>query len=1033
LGVVGAPAIAVAAIAILAAWPLVRAGYPAIGDGLNHFYRLVEFEHLLQHGVWFPRWATDLAYGYGYPLFNFTPPLTYYLGALFYGFGLSDANSLLAVYIAAWLLAVSGAYRLAREQGEPAAGLVAAAAYGLAPYLYFNALARGALPETLGLGLLPWVLWACYRLALRPTRGFLLLAALLYAALVLTHLLTALLALPLIALFWLVAWVIQQPAPSIRIFQLPITNYQLPLSLLLGIGLAAYFVVPALLETRQVQISQLTQPGDLDFRNNFLALGELLALPASFDSRLVFRAAPPSLSLAALALAVLGLARRAWNTRRGRRDLDTWDGGLWVGLGVLSLLTLRVTQPVWDFAPGASLIQFPWRLVGPASLLLALLAARAVEIEPADDAFRETRPPEAPRQSVGPALALAGLFIFSLTWTFSSRPRAPAVAGVRDLAAYERSSGQLGTTSAGEFLPLGVTKLPDPQGLEGAYALHAVIARLGPLPSGVTVETQDATVTSATAVVSAQSPAQLTFALFAFPGWHATLDGQPTSITASQPNGLITVSVPSGRHTVQVAFGSTPLRTIATAVSFLAAGLLAIIASGRIPLTHSRTHALTHALSPTLARFASHTPTLVFAAILLAIRILSIDGHDSLFSRSRFDGEHVAGAGLALDANFEDQLVLIGLDLPAGSAAADALLPVTLYWRAQNVPGTDYSSTLQVLDDQGNLWGQSDSQNPGGLPTSRWSPAQYARDVHQLRLRPGTPPGRYNLVAGVYRDGGAALSVLDANRVPQGQLKPLGLLTVTRAQKPPAAINAAQPANVAFGPLTFLGGSVSTASPQAGDELTLELYWRAEGVTRPNVIMHLALVGAGGSLIQAWDVPPARDDYPSGDWSAGEIVRSVQRLRVTANAPAGPASLQLSMQPGATGPVQIAALNLRVPARSFVVPAMGHVLNASVGQPVKLLGYDLDPEGVTLYWQAVVGMDISYSVFVHALEASGAIVGQVDALPLNGTRPTTGWLPGEVLADRYRLSLNGAVSLEVGLYDPATRQRLGTISLPLQR
>src|SRR5258708_3230345 len=157
----------VGAIAALALWPVLRAGYPAIGDGLIHFYRLVAFEDLLQHGVWFPRWATDLGYGYGYPLFNFYPALTYYLGALFGGLGLNEANSLLAVYAAAWLLAVSGAYRLAREQGGPAAGLIAAAAYGLAPYLYFNALARGALPETLGLGLLPWTLWSFGGLA-RP-------------------------------------------------------------------------------------------------------------------------------------------------------------------------------------------------------------------------------------------------------------------------------------------------------------------------------------------------------------------------------------------------------------------------------------------------------------------------------------------------------------------------------------------------------------------------------------------------------------------------------------------------------------------------------------------------------------------------------------------------------------------------------------------------------------------------------------------------------------------------------------------------
>jgi hypothetical protein len=1045
------PVLALVPLSALAVWPLLRAGYPAIGDGLNHFYRLVEFKHLLQHGVWFPRWATDLAYGYGYPLFNYYPPLTYYLGALFSGAGLNSANSLLAVYIAGWLLAMSGAYCLARERGGAAAGLVAAAAYGLAPYLYFNALARGALPETLGLGLLPWALWACYRLTLQPNRGLVILSALLYAALLLTHLLTALLALPLIALFWWLAWRTRPPAPSI-------TNYQLPITLLLGFGLAAYFFLPALLETHAVQIGQLTGPSDLDYHNNFLAIGELLALPRAFDARLVFRDVPPSLNLAALVLAGFGLARRAWQARRGDSALDAWDGGLWLGMAVLSLFTLRLSQPAWERLPGAGLVQFPWRLVGPASLLLALLAARAVDTPgvgtsrkhgPAPKGrFAKSghSPPPAdrrprlgtPLQLAGPPLALAGLFFFSLTWTFAAGPPAPAAGSVRDLAGYERSSGQLGTTSAAEFLPLAVARLPDPRSLEAAYALHSVIERLGPPPPGVTVESQEASVISAGAVVTAQAPALLTFDLFDFPGWRATVDEQPAPITASQPNGLIMVSVPAGRHAVQVAFGSTPLRTTATALSFMAAGLLALIASGRIrvdlPILHSLTHTATY---PSRSSPVGHTPMLplaLTALVLLTLRFMAIDGRDTPFARSRFDGERVAGAGQAFDANFEDQLVLIGLDLPESRVAADSALPLTLYWRAQNVPGVDYATTVQLLDDQGNQWGQSDSQNPGALPTSRWGLGQYARDAHLLRLRPGTPPGRYSLVAGVYQVGGAALSVLDANRVPQGQTQQLGLLTVTRAQKPPATIGAARPANIPFGPLTYLGGSMSNDSPQAGDELTLELFWRAEGATRPDVTMHLALVGADGSPIQAWDVPPGRADYLTGEWSAGEIVRSVQRLRVPAQAPAGPASLQLSLSnvPGIAKPAPIASLNLRVPARSFAAPPMAHVINTMLGQPVKLLGYDLDPDGVTLYWQAVAGMDTSYSVFVHALDAAGAIVSQVDAPPLNGNRPTTGWLPGEVLADHYTVSPGDAKSLEVGLYDPTTRRRLGTINIPLQ-
>ena len=52
--------------------------------------------------------------------------------------------------------------------------------------------------------------------------------------------------------------------------------------------------------------------------------------------------------------------------------------------------------PLWANVPGVSIIQFPWRLVGPASLALALLAGRALPL--AAMTLRRM-----PRSSPGPA------------------------------------------------------------------------------------------------------------------------------------------------------------------------------------------------------------------------------------------------------------------------------------------------------------------------------------------------------------------------------------------------------------------------------------------------------------------------------------------------------------------------------------------------------------------------------------------------------------------------------------------------------
>ena len=85
---------------------------------------------------------------------------------------------------------------------------------------------------------------------------------------------------------------------------------------------------------------------------------------------------------------------------------------------------------------------------------------------------------------------------------------------------------------------------------------------------------------------------------------------------------------------------------------------------------------------------------------------------------------------------------------------------------------------------------------------------------------------------------------------------------------------------------------------------------------------------------------------------------------------------------------------------------------------------------VTLLWESVGAVPENYTVFVHLLDDSGALVAQHDGVPLLGTRPTTSWQPGERLLDRHELTLpegwTGNGRLVVGLYQSETFDRLPT-------
>ena len=84
---------------------------------------------------------------------------------------------------------------------------------------------------------------------------------------------------------------------------------------------------------------------------------------------------------------------------------------------------------------------------------------------------------------------------------------------------------------------------------------------------------------------------------------------------------------------------------------------------------------------------------------------------------------------------------------------------------------------------------------------------------------------------------------------------------------------------------------------------------------------------------------------------------------------------------------------------------------------------------LTLFWQALSTPDRSYTVFTHLLDAQERVRGQRDQIPVGGERPTTSWVAGEYLVDRYELQVApdaepGEYVLELGLYDAQTGARL---------
>lgn len=94
-------------------------------------------------------------------------------------------------------------------------------------------------------------------------------------------------------------------------------------------------------------------------------------------------------------------------------------------------------------------------------------------------------------------------------------------------------------------------------------------------------------------------------------------------------------------------------------------------------------------------------------------------------------------------------LWLVGWHAPA-RATAGGPLPVLLRWRADAPLDRGLWLEAALADASGRIVA-ADSRPPQGgfYPTWRWRPGEPVDDTRHLRLPPGLPPGRYQLLAGV--------------------------------------------------------------------------------------------------------------------------------------------------------------------------------------------------------------------------------------------------------------------------------------------
>ncbi|TEU16636.1 MAG: hypothetical protein E3J21_10150 [Anaerolineales bacterium] len=564
-------------LTVFALGPLLQPGYLwGAHDARHNVYFLFEFDRSIQDGIWYPRWAPDFTFGYGYPFFNIYGPLASYVGEVFHLIGFDFVSSVKIVFGLSIVFSGLAMYLFARRLMGPKAGLVAALVYVYVPYHVFDLYVRAALAESVTYVFVPLVLWGCYETVQNPRLTNIVGLGLAYAGLMFTNNAITLMYSPLLAayLIMLVLAKINQTQPLRELSKgsfLPLMANLLRISipplvgLLLGFGLSAIFWIPALTEFKHVRVDQW-YAGRYDYRDDFVYFFQLFSPTWGFGTSgpgpgdtVSFQLGAVPFVLSVLSLAVLKRVKD-WALRRQILFFQV------VTLAAIFLL-LPVAATTWELLSPVRFAQFPWRYLTFTVLSTAVLAGSII---------RENPKPQFPnpKSYPYPLLILTTLIILGSYPYLQAEITEPAEGPVSlaGLMLFQQSADEMtGSTAWVKEIP-GWSPMAD-----NYIAGLPVESKLdqSTVPEGAAAAARDWStihefVQYKASIRDDKHFTRLTFNLFYYPGWRAYvmqkhdrglgIVGEVEIEPEDGPLGRITVEVPGNRRYLLLRFEDTPVR-----------------------------------------------------------------------------------------------------------------------------------------------------------------------------------------------------------------------------------------------------------------------------------------------------------------------------------------------------------------------------------------------------------------------------------------------------------------------------------------
>lgn len=514
--------------------------------------RVVVMGRALRQGQFPVRWVSDLGYGYGYPIYNFYGPLPYYVGGSLYAAGVDSVVATKAMF---GIGALIGAVFLYLSL-EPIIGMLAAVTGSLlflyAPYHAVDIYVRGAVDEYWAIAFLPVLLWGILRVCenKRQTTGIVIGSLGLFGVIV-SHTILGFLTTILFAAGTLIYGIIEY----IQKRSISRSTIFLCLILVLGLGLSAFFWLPAFGELRVTGVAAMVKNAPTNFFDHFVCINQLWDSPWGYGGSAPGCIDGMSFKLGKLQLilSIAGIVAFIVSVIRKKLTKTT---GLMIIASLLFLVsvvgTIDVSKPIWSLVPFVSFIQYPWRLLSFTILAMGVCGGYFISTLP----NRNTR--------IVVALIVIAVCIFMNSKLF--KPQYIYFSASKN---YETS----------QELRFNISKISDeylPPAIIKPTIVNDIVIQ--PIDNSKTLQVNflknSDTYLKAQVVSSSQQQVVLKKAYF--PGWQYLVNGK--IIVPTIVHGLPSVVVFKGISIIEAKFTDTPIRVwgnfIAVATFILLGGIV---------------------------------------------------------------------------------------------------------------------------------------------------------------------------------------------------------------------------------------------------------------------------------------------------------------------------------------------------------------------------------------------------------------------------------------------------------------------------